>query len=273
MVEDIINVETLNAQYVLDQLLKIKRVFDERTNQSKQDFEFECKVKDLITETQNKLEEMQINKDNPIYKYQMSFYDIVNSIKEQKEANKVREKPIRIDYKGLNEKTYSKLNYLFRINKIMSYDVAKEYYIDSEMVHKKYVEFLQLINWLNDNGLSIICEKMLFSGYLNISVETYNKLLEEANEDVRNVLRNIDEGFTTQQFGALISNKKTALETIQRTKKYGQEMETTDSNQNQVGSGVVVFSIEELMKRKELIDNTSSKKNNKNVIEMEVKEG
>ena len=88
--------------------------------------------------------------------------------------------------------------------------------------------FLDLINWLNDNGLSIIPEKTLFSAYLGISVDTYNFLLKNASDSrVRNLFLNIDEYFTTTQFGALISDDRKSLERIQKTEIYGQEMRQT----------------------------------------------
>ena len=92
----------------------------------------------------------------------------------------------------------------------------------------KFEVFIELINWLNDNNIVIIPEKTLFSAFLGITVEIYNDLLANSkNEEVKNLFKNIDEYFTTQQFGALINNDRKSLERIQKLKSYGQEMMQT----------------------------------------------
>ena len=135
---------------------------------------------------------------------------------------------------------------------------------DFEWLQNKCNIFLELINWLNDNKLSIIPEKTLFSAYLGISVDYYNDLLNNASDiKIRNLLKSIDEYFTTNQFGALISDDRKSLERIQKTKTYGQEMLQTQPDVLNVNT-TNVLSLSDIKKQIE------SKK--KNIIDYKVEE-
>lgn len=185
-----------------------------------------------------------IEKQNDIlYSYKKHFVPIIDELNEEINFNKSQIKPIKTDVKPYSEKTYSKLNYLFRKNGLLNEEEARNQYNNYDNLQKKYEIFLELINWLNDNGLGIIPEKTLFSAYLGISVETYNDLLKNAsNSDVRNLFKNIDEYFTTNQFGALINNDRKAIERIQKTEKYGQEMmQTQPDNLNVINNNTLSF--------------------------------
>ena len=202
-----------------------------------------------------------------LYCYKKEFIGIINELDNEITFNKMQEKPIKTDVKPFNERAYSKLNYLFRKNKLLSDEEAKIMYDnDSDTLYNKYEIFLELINWLNDNGLAIIPEKTLFSAYLGISVETYNTLLNySSNNEVRNVFKNIDEYFTTNQFGALINNDRKSLERIQKTKTYGQEMMVTQPDNfvfnqtNHLSYGDLML---ELKKRKESVIEVEYKEKN-----------
>lgn len=164
-----------------------------------------------------------------LYSLKSEFINIINELKEEIMFNKCLDKPIKTDVRPYNERVYSKLNYLFRKQELLSEEQTKNLYgNDYKLLFERYTMFLELINWLNDNGLSIIPEKTLFSAYLGISVETYNNMLKSASDiQVRNLFVSIDEYFTTNQFGALINNDRKSLERIQKTETYGQEMRQT----------------------------------------------
>lgn len=186
-----------------------------------------------------------IDKTNDVlYQLKKPFLPIIDELKEEIEFNKNQLKPIKTDVKPYNEKVYSKLNYLFRKNGLLKEEEARVYYNNYDNLQKKYEIFLELINWLNDSGLGIIPEKTLFSAYLGISVEMYNDLLKNASDNnVRNLFKNIDEYFTTNQFGALINNDRKAIERIQKTETYGQEMrQTQPENLNIINNNQLSFS-------------------------------
>lgn len=187
-------------------------------------------------------------KRDKLYELKHYFVDIIQELKEEIEFCKKQAKPIKPDFRIFNEKAYSKLNYLFRKQKMLPEEEAKIMYENNyEELSKKYDMFLELINWLNDNGLSIIAEKTLFSAFLGISVETYNNLLKTANNSaVRNLFINADEYFTTNQFGALINNDRKSLERIQKTETYGQEMRQTQPD-NLVVNNTANLSYTEIM--------------------------
>ena len=209
-------------------------------------------------------EHLYKNKNDILYQYKSAFISIIDELEEEIEFNRSQDKPLKTDYKIYNEKAYSKLNYIFRKQDILTLSQAEIKYNDYQILNEKYNIFLELINWLNDNKLSIIPEKTLFSAFLGISVETYNDLLlNSKNEQVRLLLKNIDEYFTTNQFGALINNDRKALERIQKTKTYGQEMLQTQPDVLNVNT-TNVLSLSDIKKQIE------SKK--KNIIDYKVEE-
>lgn len=254
--------EIKDLEYFIKKLKTFLKKYDNDNIITIRDKETAKDVEKLIDEIETHLN--KVKKDD-LYNYKKEFIKIINDLDDEIIFNKSQEKPIKTDVKPFNERAYSKLNYLFRKNKLLSDDEAKLLYDnESDTLYTKYEIFLELINWLNDNGLAIIPEKTLFSAYLGISVETYNYLLNySSNINVRNVFKNIDEYFTTNQFGALINNDRKSLERIQKTKTYGQEMMVTQPDNlivnqtNNLSYGDLML---ELKKRKE------------NVIEVEYKE-
>ena len=223
-------------------------------------------------ETRDNLEKMineiekHINsvKNDLLYNYKHYFIDLIETLNKEIEFNRSQIKPIRTDFRPYNEKAYSKLNYLFRKDNILSGEEIKNNCDDFEWLQNKCNIFLELINWLNDNKLSIIPEKTLFSAYLGISVDYYNELLNNASDiKLRNLLKSIDEYFTTNQFSALISDDRKSLERIQKTKTYGQEMLQTQPDVLNVNT-TNVLSLSDIKKQIE------SKK--KNIIDYKVEE-
>lgn len=225
----------------------------------------ERELKDNLEKMIDEIEEhLYKNKNDILYQYKSAFISIIDELEEEIDFNRSQDKPLKTDFKIYNEKAYSKLNYIFRKQDILTLSQAEIKYNDYQILNEKYNIFLELINWLNDNKLSIIPEKTLFSAFLGISVETYNDLLlNSKNEQVRLLLKNIDEYFTTNQFGALINNDRKALERIQKTKTYGQEMIQTQPdvvNLNQTN----VLSYNDIMQK-------IQRKNN-NIIDYKIEE-
>lgn len=262
----IINDELILSKDVLKILNKIRKTYGIKINQTKEDKAFCDKINEIINKFNETIDTVknESKNNNILFEWQTEFMEMISSLQSEIQENSMRDKPKYIDFKAYNEKAYSKLNYLFRRKKIMNIDEAKQVYGNADYLHSKYVEFLDLINWLNDNNLNIICEKNLFSGYLNIGVETYNELFANANEDVRLVFKNIDEGFTTQQFGALISNDRKSLERIQKTETYGQEMRQTQTDV-QITNNTMAISFDDVMKKREKIK--VDLKTNRNIID------
>ncbi len=167
-------------------------------------------------------------KKDDLYAYKVNFIPIIESLKDEIDFCRNQPKPQKVDTRNFNERAYSKLNYIFRKQGLLSDKETRLLYQEYDYLLNKYNLFLDLINWLNDNGLSIIPEKTLFSAYLGISVETYNDILKQStNSNVKNLFKSIDEYLTTNQFGALINDDRKALERIQKTETYGQEMRQT----------------------------------------------
>ena len=210
------------------------------------------------------------DKKDELYHYKHYFLSLIRELENEKQFNKTQIKPIKTDMQPYNEKAYNKLNYLFRKQGIHTEEEIEELYErDIDNLKNKYNLFIDLIDWLNSKGFSIIPEKTLFSAFLGINVETYNDLLKKSPDmNVRNLFRNIDEYFTTSQFGGLIADSRKSLERIQKTEKYGQEMKQTQpENLNIIQNNSMSYS--DLMnmitsKSKNIIDITA---NNSNLIE------
>lgn len=237
--------KTFLTTYLNDNILTIR---DKETKEN---------LEKLIEDIDKHLDNL---KNDKMYEFKSQFVGIINDLNEEIAFNRSLDKPIKTDYKPFNERAYSKLNYLFRKQKLLSEDVAKDIYENNyDMLFERYEMFLELINWLNDNSLAIIAEKTLFSAYLGISVDTYNDLLKNAsNIEVRNLFKNIDEYFTTNQFGALINNDRKSLERIQKTETYGQEMRQTQPD-NLIINNKTQLSFSDLMqeiqkKKQNIID-------------------
>lgn len=218
--------EIKNLEYFIKKINSFLKVYTNENVITLRDKETKESLETLIKDIEKHIYDL---KNDILYNYKSQFLKIINDLKEETLFNRCLDKPVKTDIKPFNERAYSKLNYLFRKQRILTEDEIRETYENNyNNLFEKYGLFLELINWLNDNGLAIIPEKTLFSAYLGISVESYNSLLKYASDiNVRNLFVSIDEYFTTNQFGALINNDRKSLERIQKTETYGQEMRQT----------------------------------------------
>ena len=169
------------------------------------------------------------DKNDPLYHYKHYFIQSIRELNEEKEFCRNQIKPMKVSLRPFNEKVYFKLNYLFRKKEMLSeQEIEEQYSNNCENVRELYNIFIDLIDWLNTNGFSIVPEKTLFCAFLGISVDSYNDLLKNSSDyNTRNLFKNIDDYFTTSQFGSLIATDRSSLERIQKTEKYGQEMRQT----------------------------------------------
>lgn len=253
--------EIKNLEYFKKKLKSFLKKYDDDNIITIHDKETRDNLEKMINEIEKHINSV---KNDLLYNYKHYFIDLIETLNKEIEFNRSQIKPIRTDFRPYNEKAYSKLNYLFRKDNILSGEEIKNNCDDFEWLQNKCNIFLELINWLNDNKLSIIPEKTLFSAYLGISVDYYNDLLNNASDiKIRNLLKSIDEYFTTNQFGALISDDRKSLERIQKTKTYGQEMLQTQPDVLNVNT-TNVLSLSDIKKQIE------SKK--KNIIDYKVEE-
>lgn len=253
--------EIKNLEYFKRKLKSFLKQYDDDNIITIRDKETRDNLEKMINEIEKHINSV---KNDLLYNYKHYFIDLIETLNKEIEFNRSQIKPIRTDFRPYNEKAYSKLNYLFRKDNILSGEEIKNNCDDFEWLQNKCNIFLELINWLNDNKLSIIPEKTLFSAYLGISVDYYNDLLNNASDiKIRNLLKSIDEYFTTNQFGALISDDRKSLERIQKTKTYGQEMLQTQPDVLNVNT-TNVLSLSDIKKQIE------SKK--KNIIDYKVEE-
>lgn len=185
-------------------------------------------ILEMLEKMQSDVEKHIYNdKNDPLYHYKHYFIEIIKELKEEKEFNRNQTKPIKLNLRPYNEKVYSKLNYLFRKKQLTSEEIEEQYARNTANVSEQYNLFIDLIEWLNDKGFSIVAEKTLFCAFLGISVDVYNDLLKNGNSEIRNLFKNIDDYFTTSQFGSLIATDRSTIMEIQKTEKYGQEMRQT----------------------------------------------
>lgn len=249
--------EIKTYEYFIDKMKELLKKYNDDNIITIRDRDTRDEIIKLINEIEDYIEVIEEDK---LYDYKKHFVSLISEMQKEIDLFRYNEKPVKIDTKMYNERAYSKLNYLFRKNKSLNDNEIDEMKNDYNGLFEKYEIFLEIINWLNDNGFNIIPEKTLFSAYLGISVDTYNDILKNAsNNQIRSLFKNIDEYITTNQFGALINNDRKALERIQKIETYGQEMKVTQPdnlivhNNTKLSYNDIMIKLQE--KRSNVVDN------------------
>lgn len=103
---------------------------------------------------------------------------------------------------------YSRLNMMFRQNKIYNTRQAQEAYDNLVNFEARYHKFIQLVDDIIQIGVPLIPDKLLFCAFMRITNSYYKDLLDSPNEDMRNLMESIEE--------YLVGFKQTSAETGQR---------------------------------------------------------
>lgn len=148
--------EIKNLEYFKKKLKSFLKQYDDDNIITVHDKETRDNLEKMINEIEKHINSV---KNDLLYNYKHYFIDLIETLNKEIEFNRSQIKPIRTDFRPYNEKAYSKLNYLFRKDNILSGEEIKNNCDDFEWLQNKCNIFLELINWLNDNKLSIIPEK------------------------------------------------------------------------------------------------------------------
>lgn len=132
--------------------------------------------------------------DNDILLYKSELSNIVYNMNVKIEANEQRVKPIKLDLSPYYEQATIKLISMFNKNgSLLTNDEARSKYSDIDFLEQKYKSFVELIEWCNTQGLSIIPDRIMVCSYLRITLEIYEEFLNSnANEKIQNIFKSIE---------------------------------------------------------------------------------
>lgn len=193
------------------------------------------------------LEEFMNNLTSNIYKYINNIYgnelllyksemtDIICDMQKEINTYANKDKPILIDKKPYYEKATTKLISIFnKINTPYTNEEAKKIYSDINLITKKYKIFIELIDWVNQNGLSVCPDRIMFCAFLGITIETYQEfLIYHQNEKIKNIFKSIENYIITLKLnaGEIGTRNSGAIKTNVSYDKVGNNLSPKDSGQ------------------------------------------
>ena len=145
---------------------------------------------------------IRTNYNEDIYYYARELDSIINERNRVVHENEARDKPVKLDLKTYIDRTISKLNCVFRSQKKLSKEEAEDLYNDYNYLNKKYLVFMDLIDYINDNGINIIPDRMLFCAYLGISTDQYQHFLGSIDENIKAIFNSIEEWIITSKMNS-----------------------------------------------------------------------
>lgn len=233
-------------------------------NEKNDDIEF-------IETIKNKLLDINNNYENN----ELSYYiDAVDPIIQQRQheisVNNYRDRPIKLDLKEYVSKIVSKLNYLFRLEKTLNKEEAIELYSNIDYLEKKYRLFLELIDYINQEGINIIPDRILFCAYLRINTDQYLYFLNSPNIGIQNIFNSIEELIITSKMnaGELGTRNNTAIKVNLSYDKVGNSIKPNDIPP--IINNAILTSddiVRKMVKNGYKISNSQNEIENKKVIE------
>lgn len=202
--------------------------------------------------------------------YKQELRKIIDERENEIEQNKSRLKPMNIDLKPYTERIVSKLNILFRKKQIVLQSQAESLCLNNIYLEKRYHTFISLIEWINDNGISILIDRMLFCSYLNISADAYDNFLNSNDETIKSIFQSIENMYISQKLNAseIGTRNSTAIRTNLSYSKIGAGL-TPKDNDNSINNLNKALSIAEIIRKAQSLGYNP---NEEKIIEVEIKE-
>lgn len=179
------NTKKLKKQEIIDEIIALY-------NQVKNDF----------TNANNDDENVENDFLEELEFYKEKLKPLIDKQNEEIAISKYSEKPVKIDLKRYTELIVSKLNILFRQREIVSQSKSEMLCTNVVYLENKYRLFIALIEWINDNGISVLIDRMLFCSYLNISVDAYDNFLYSNDETIQTIFASIENMYISQKLNA-----------------------------------------------------------------------
>lgn len=186
--------------------------------------------------------------DDELLQLQYEYYDIIEEYeKEIKPEYDGKGKPyykniqkIKSDYAQL---VTTKLLADFSNEETLSREEAKEKFSDYNYVSNKYKIFSNFISWINIKGIPVIPDRIMFSLYMRISVDTYVDFLSFfENEKVQNVFKKVEEFIITLRLNAGENGTRnsSAIKTNVSYDKVGNNLTPKDSSNVKTTNNLIV---------------------------------
>lgn len=218
---------------------------------------------------------IQINDTTDEDEQELEFYKsqlmpLIQKYEEEINTAKYSEKPIKIDFRRYTELIISKLNILFRKQQIVLQSQAEAFCLNPIYLERKYRTFIALIEWINDNGISILIDRILFCSYLNISSESYDNFLNSVDETIRTIFLSIEQMYISQKLNAseIGTRNANAIRTNLSYSQVGAGLTPKDNN-NSIENINKALTVAEIMRKAQALGYNPKKEN---VIEAEIKE-
>lgn len=183
-----------------------------------------------------------INKDI-LYLYKSELIDIIHEMNDEINWWKSQERPKEIDRKMYVEKCTSKLNTVFRRQPLLTEDEVTEKIANYDYLNKKYQIFIELLEWINEKGIAVIPDRLLFSAYLGISVNDYQRFLNyQQDKRIQAIFRSIEEYIITSKMnaGEIGSRNNNAIKTNLSYEKVGNNLTPKDNPQNNTTNNLLI---------------------------------
>lgn len=167
--------------------------------------------------------------------YKSELIDIINDMIQEQDKYINMDKPIIIDKKIYYERAVNKLMAMFSKNGIpYSSEEANEIYGNIKYLERKYNTFIELIDWVNQNGLSVCPDRIMFCAYMRITIDQYQDFLKYTNDEkIGNVFKSIENYIITLRLnaGEIGTRNSSAIKTNVSYDKVGNNLSPKDSGQ------------------------------------------
>ena len=175
---------------------------------------------------------------NQLYSDEILQYktELINIAKEKENeiiANDMREKPKVLDFKPYYERATNKLISIANRKVPFTSEEAMNKYSDIDYLERKYKDFIELIEWCNNNGFSVIPDRIMFCSYMQITLDTYTNFLNSADEKIQNIFKAIENYIISLRLnaGEIGTRNSGAIKTNVSYDKVGNSLSPKDSGQ------------------------------------------
>lgn len=192
--------------------------------------EFDEFTSEVINEANNYINQLY---SSELLIYKTELIDIIKEKENEELVNNMRPKPISIDYKQYYERATTKIISIANKKIPMIHEEATKKYSDVYLLESKYKDFIELIEWCNNNGLSIIPDRIMFCAFMQITLETYMQFLSSPNEKVQSIFKAIENYIISLRLnaGEIGTRNSTAIKTNVSYDKVGHSLSPKDSGQ------------------------------------------
>lgn len=221
---------------------KIQLLISKLEGNGTADFISVDEVKEELDFIYDELDTFLNNTNNILYLYKCEIIDIVNEMNSEINWWKAQERPKEIERKLYVEKCTSKLNSMFRKQPLLTDNEITSKIGDYDYLYEKYNIFIELLEWINEQGIAVIPDRILFSAFLGINIDDYQRFLNYTDRNIQSIFRSIEEYIITSKMnaGEIGSRNNNAIKTNLSYEKVGNNLTPKDNPQNNTTNNVLI---------------------------------